>query len=300
MQTQSQQSGDKCKGDSYYSSAIKNILTMIFRKEIVKPVDRFSSSSSEANHIAQLLKNYFKLTTITDDAEKLSICLDSLDDNIRKEFSMEENFSENKHDFDWVEATFLDKFVSNKGKTEKLFNIFKIKQRPNESIDSFVSALKVYAYDEIGDLSSDEKETHLSQAFLEGLHDKQLKYAVTHQNPDNLKAAIAFAKSVKSKNSESANLSEELNFIKKDNNNVNISALIERLKKLEHEVQLLKSQNNTNRYMRPISRTQVPWNQGNVTPKFWTFRKRLSKNTMLSMWSIRSYLEKLWTTIQNS
>ena len=160
--TRTQQLGDEANNDLAYD-AMRNLIQMLFRKEIVKPITTFRISDDAQSHIARVLE-YIHLTNIQEDKEMSIVLMDSLDENIQKEMAMEFGYAQNKENFQWLKEKFLAKFEKTKGHVSKLTRLFQMEQHADEKTSTFASRIKVQAFDEISFFEETVKKGYLVAA----------------------------------------------------------------------------------------------------------------------------------------
>lgn len=226
---------------------ISNLLTKIFRKEIVRNPSRFNYGDDISKHINEI-DDYILLTTITENSEKVTILLDSLDDDVKKEVMMTFQFHENRNDYIWIKNLLTTKFNKKISQATPLINILSVRQDDSESTEDFIRRLRIKAFDNLSRLDSIRKESLMLKAFFNGLRNKNMSMAIKELNPKTLDEAfelIKREKPIENSNKSPRSNYDQIAYVSQDTNIYSITKIVHALQQkieiLENKVKSLQS-----------------------------------------------------------
>lgn len=259
--------GDEDSQNDEQVKVLSNLLNKIFRQQIIRPPPTFEEGDKDIKaHICQV-EEYLILANIFSEREKVSILLNSLNEDTRSEILMQHNYEHNKNSFDWIKDKLIDLYQPKTSEASLLLKLFSI-QQGNDSTIEFARRIRIKAYKLIGHLDTDEREKYMLEAFCAGLTNKKLAITVKALNPNTLNEAV---EAIKAERKNSETMSEDIFEVKKTNDTYSLIAeLIRRIEFLERKVARLENNSNIVPSKAKLQQQQrrMPYQQQRFQPSY--------------------------------
>ena len=229
--------------DNICKDALTNLLTQIFRKELIKNPTIFNGNGDVSKHLDEI-NEFIKLTLIIEEEEKISVLRNSLSEDVRREIAMQFDYDEKRSYFEWYVETLIRLYGKKTMPVENAIKVMSIKQNSNETVNDFIRRIRIDSYPFLFSKNSIEKERFMITVFLKGLRNKTLANGLRMMDPKTLEEARTMLKDIDFKES---NEEECCQFRVEDQKRIDLE---KRIVKLELRVQNLEFENRSLKRMR--------------------------------------------------
>lgn len=155
-------------------------INQILRREVIPKPRVFIKGHNTANFIRDL-RDYISSLKLADDKEKIIIALDLMDKQVATAIRAEMNVKTGSVSFNEFITIFDKYFNAEKDKRSVLTKLLELKQSQDQTAEDYLIALKIKLFENQDDESLEEKQKILIEAFLNGLYDKELAYAIKYK-----------------------------------------------------------------------------------------------------------------------
>ena len=230
---------------------LTELISKIFRKEIVKPPPLFEENMDIQNHINELEK-YMQLALISNADERVIILLESLSLDIKDEINMINGFLENRNNYNWIKEELIKKYSKKKSKTTPIIEMLNLKQASDQSLADFIKVIRITANKKINHLNTSEREKIMLDTLYNGLKNSNIAVAAKSLNLKTLDEVYESIKhEAKSDNKECYVINNN-----EQSNGIPMALLQRKIETLERRIKYLENNGNYNNYFPGRQRVQ--------------------------------------------
>ena len=164
------------------TKVISNLLTKIFRKEIIRPPTIYDGAIDINVHV-QDVEDYLVLATIQSQKEKVSVMLNSLSDDIKSELIMQLGFDDNKTNFEWIKNKLKALYSERISDASPLLSMLHLKQKSGQK--------------HLLHLDQQARQKYMLQTLYNGVRNGSLAKSVKLLKPNTLDEAVDYIKKAK-------------------------------------------------------------------------------------------------------
>jgi len=229
---------------------LKNLLSQLFRKEILPPLQVYRDGDNILNHLKKV-NEYLSLCSISNSDEKVVVLLNSLDLSVKNNLQMLFEYEEIKDDFKKVSDKLFDLYKTKSSEATQILKMFKLHQLEREPLIDFIKRIRCEAANNLLSLDRHKREQYMLKVLAEGLLNKKLSSVLDTLKPKSLDEAYNLIKNeVASNNIQSTETCLQLTLGRESEK---IVKLEEKIKQLESRLQFLEGKNERNTFQKPTS-----------------------------------------------
>ncbi len=169
--------------------ALKHLCHQLFRKELIKPPPTFTREDDIQVHLKKI-EEFFRVTNITKDMDKVYVLIESLKEDLQKELKMMSDFQTKQNDYQFIKETVSKIFKRKVAPITPFLQLLKTTQARHQTVEEFARDIRVKAFDLIYNLSEAEREKYMLECFSNGLRNRALSTALRLIQPKTLEEAV--------------------------------------------------------------------------------------------------------------
>jgi len=170
----------------------EKLVEKLLRKDAIPPPKTYYQGKCIQDHLTQI-NRYLHLSSITDDDGKISVLLNSLDDDIQVLLFSQPQFESHSQDFNWICDKLLCLLQQKASPLSPLAKLLHVKQKEDQSLSAYATELRIAAYRCMKNVTETTKEHYLLTAFLKGMTNRTISTAIEALRPNSLEDAVKMA-----------------------------------------------------------------------------------------------------------
>ena len=176
-------------------NCLQQILSRIILKDEIKEIGSFSIGGDVLTHLKKV--NQKILDNEIESSKRASFLKKTLSDDVLLELSVMPEYDTKQDNFQFLVDTLKSLYKSKKSEITPYIDLFKIKQQPPETVNEFLSTVRIHGSKILSEFNQVEKEKMLIMCFINGLGNKHYSQILKEIKPTSLKVAFELIKKEK-------------------------------------------------------------------------------------------------------